>query len=340
MKNKGFTLVEMLGVITVLAIISVIVVPLIVNQVRGRKNQINKALLDSINASAMNYISKNKNIYNGQINSCIKISNLVDSNELDSSIYDYTELGFDMKEAYFFTGSVDNEAAITDSCTPIYNTYDNGTVIYFNPEIETICNNPVSTTGVKTGCMKWYIFNDINTSPTVNIILDHNTTSFTGAGSSLSTALNNDISSWFIDVKTSARLITANEIAQITNASTTLEWASDRVYTSSTPTIGTNISSFYFDGAYGVDSTWKTPVATVLGASKYAWLYDRTYCVGCNIQDSNSSLEGYWTSTAVAGVSGYTWKVDKTGYLVPADDSETTKNGIRPVITIPKSIIK
>ena len=79
MNKKGFTLVEMLGVVTVLAIISVIVVPLIINQVRSRKGQINQAIVDSINAASVVYINKNKNLYNGQINSCIKISNLVDN---------------------------------------------------------------------------------------------------------------------------------------------------------------------------------------------------------------------------------------------------------------------
>ena len=58
-------------------------------------------------------------------------------------------------------------------------TYSNGTVIYYNPETNKKCSSSeaVSTTGTKTGCMKWYTFNDEGAnSSTVNMILDHNTT--------------------------------------------------------------------------------------------------------------------------------------------------------------------
>ena len=56
--------------------------------------------------------------------------------------------------------------------------YENGTAIYFNPETGLKCteSEAVSTTGVKTGCMKWYAFNDSSDSNTLNMILDHNTT--------------------------------------------------------------------------------------------------------------------------------------------------------------------
>ena len=36
--------------------------------------------------------------------------------------------------------------------------------------------NHKSTTGTKSGCMKWYVFNDKEGNATVNVILDHNTT--------------------------------------------------------------------------------------------------------------------------------------------------------------------
>ena len=59
-----------------------------------------------------------------------------------------------------------------------YFSYKNGTAIYYNPVSGTKCNasEAVSTTGTKTGCMKWYAFNDDSESSTVNMILDHNTT--------------------------------------------------------------------------------------------------------------------------------------------------------------------
>ena len=44
-----------------------------------------------------------------------------------------------------------------------YKVYENGTVIYYNPETNKVCNGVESnsTTGTKTGCMKWYTFNDV-----------------------------------------------------------------------------------------------------------------------------------------------------------------------------------
>ena len=59
-----------------------------------------------------------------------------------------------------------------------YKVYSNGYAIYFNPQTGELCeeNEAVSTTGTKTGCMKWYAFNDSKYDDTVNLLLDHNTT--------------------------------------------------------------------------------------------------------------------------------------------------------------------
>jgi competence protein ComGC len=64
---------------------------------------------------------------------------------------------------------------------PTYIVYANGTAVYFNPVSGAKCTagEAVSTTGTKTGCMKWYTFNDTgNTSETINLLLDHNTNAF------------------------------------------------------------------------------------------------------------------------------------------------------------------
>ena len=103
--------------------------------------------------------------------------------------------------------------------------YQNGDVVYYNPVTNKRCSAKESNsqTGTKTGCMKWYTFNDEGAnSSIVNMILDHNTTALVAYNSSndntsqkeAATALTNDTQSW--NSSLNARLITANEVAKIT----------------------------------------------------------------------------------------------------------------------------
>ena len=205
------------------------------------------------------------------------------------------------------------------------NVYANGTAVYFNPETGFVCDESeaVSTTGTKTGCMKWYIFNDSTESTTINMILDHNTTA-TIVWSSRDTSLESDISTWATSVKATARLIEADEVAQITG-NTTFNG------------VTSNYSSTFY-----LDSNSQTQTATTQGASNYAWLYDYTYdCTsyGCNIADSSNY--GYWTSTFVADYAENLWRIDFRGMLRNSWGIVGYANdyGIRPVITIDKSLI-
>src|SRR5574344_469335 len=207
------------------------------------------------------------------------------------------------------------------------NLYTNGTPVYFNVSTGKTClsTEAVSTTNTKTGCMKFYTFNDSSSSSTVNMILDHNTTVNSSVFDSTTnvngpttvyTQLKSDTSSWvgvetqsnytytnsstsytvkYGDDNAKARFITANEIATITGNTS---------WNSSTAT-----SNYYFD------SNSSTQIAASKGASKYAWLYDYTYqCTsyGCNISDdatfySGGTIVGYWTRDAVAIGSYHVW---------------------------------
>jgi type IV pilus assembly protein PilA len=234
------------------------------------------------------------------------------------------------------------------------NTYVNGTAVYFNPVTGVKCTagQAVSTTGTKTGCMKWYAFNDEGSvATTVNLLLDHNTTavvawnsggaSFVGATNVL-TQLASDTSSWAgVTTRTDsytlnngvsnytisyngykARLITASEVAKITGNNNFVE----------TATLWTNWNFF--------DSNNQTQTATSLGASKYAWLFDYTKnCAsyGCNIVDDSNY--GYWTATASYDDAYHAWILSWRGGL-GADYISDTYDGVRPVITVPKSLIR
>ena len=202
-----------------------------------------------------------------------------------------------------------------------YTVYNNGTAIYYNPETNSKCNEneAVSTTGTKTGCMKWYTFNDEGEeTEIVNMILDHNTTAGV-TWSSSKTQVTTDTKTW--DSSLNARLITADEVAQITGNTS---------FDSKT----SSASSWFY-----LDSNSQTQTAKSQGASIYAWLFDYTYdCTnyGCNIADS--STYGYWTSNIVYNNSSNAWDVFIYGRLYN-DYVSYTNRGVRPVITVLKSKI-
>ena len=246
--------------------------------------------------------------------------------------------------------------------------YKNGEVVYFNVTTGEKClssnyTETQSNTGAKEGCMKFYAFND-DGKDTVNLILDHNTTATVAWNSSGSNALGpkevldklkSDTSSWkgtetpsnyTMDQSTQgskakytidysnykARLITANEIAQITGNTTWNEKTANNKY-------------FFDTKTTSASATCKSGNTT---GCKYGWLYDRTNtsCTkqGClNNADSSMSGVGYWTSSSHAVYSNYAWSVH---YYARVDyDADMSSRGVgvsyaygvRPVIEVLKS---
>ena len=222
-------------------------------------------------------------------------------------------------------------------------------IVYLDPtDLTKTCNasNSVSTTGTKSGCMKWYAYKDDGTNYTM--ILDHNTTPLVAWNSEetntsmkeLATALNNDKSTWKEELN--ARLITADEIAEITgaNSNETLKWDSSKTY--GTDDIETKVSWIYLDGSgttYSNVDGWQKQVANATIKSKYAWLYNTGGCIeyGCNVEDSSNV--GYWTSTPVTGFPTLAWFVDRLDTLSFNGVNYASYYGVRPVITISKTAL-
>lgn len=168
--------------------------------------------------------------------------------------------------------------------------------------------------------MKFYAYAETNS--TYDLILDHNTTAKVAWGSSTAemnhaqAALDADTTNWI----ETARIISANEIARITGHDT---------FDSATTSYG---AKFYFE------TNTRTAPSTYTKA--YAWLYDYTSgcaSTGCNISDS--STNGYWTSSVAYGADGYIWTVIKLGDLDVVGPQYGSYYGIRPVITISKNIL-
>src|SRR5574344_215211 len=371
--RKAFTLIELLAVIVILAIIALIITPVITDVIK-------KARESSDLRSAEAYVKAGDNFYAEATLDSNKAS-LLGTNVINSLEVNNAEATGTLivnsdgtvamaivlnNKCYVKTSSqyVDQITVSDDitNCTVSnennYKTYSNGEAVYFNVSTGKTClaSEAVSTTNTKTGCMKFYAFGDNNTSKTVNMILDHNTTannvkwaaSVNTAGPDKTSGyayyqLLQDTSSWlgvetqanytytnsstsytvkYGDDNAKARFITANEIATITGSTS---WNSN--------------TKLYTDWFY-LDSNSQTPTAKSKGASKYAWLYDYTYgCTfyGCNIEDNtwynSDNVMTYWTSDAVAGGSSRTWDVNSAGNLYRNDVTEPI-SGVRPVITV------
>ena len=350
--KKGFTLVELLAVIVILAVILKISVPAVKKTVDNakKKSAENDALM--IKNIAEKYYTSNLDKDEEITGVDLSSDTLSYSGEKPTKGYLYfNEDGIAYGKMYIngYCVEIKSDGTSTSTktneseCTidiPQVTTYTNGTVVYYNPETNTKCTSAeaVSTTGTKTGCMKWYTFNDEGTD-TVNLLLDHNTTAtvawvtkedYVEAGGTVEeygshgntskgpiTALKqleSDTSSWNKSIN--ARLIEAREIATITGNNGWTAGGSD----------------YYFH-----DNT-QTQYTGAAGTNKYAWLFDNTKdCTefGCNVADS--STYGYWTNTACSDISFYAWYVNYYGTL--GGFNVLSKSGVRPVITVSKSII-
>ena len=319
-KNKGFTLVELLAVIVILAIIALIATPIILNVINDAKKQAAKdsahGYVDAVDKYIVSSELEDESIPDGiykveDLNKKISVKGSIPdrgSIEIENGSVKSYELEID---GYLVSNGEVGKVSITKK-------FENGTVVYYNPVSGEKCKSS------EEGCMKWYVFNDEEGNATVNVILDHNTTAkvvwnSTGNNSEMKEVkrkLEEDTKDW----KNTARLITANEVAKITG-NTGFDANKEN-------------QSWFF-----LDSNNQTQIASSTNKSKYAWLFDYTNeCTnyGCNKPDSSNW--GYWTSTSYKGNSTYAWHVYRVGSLYNYYVFDNSI-GVRPVITISKANI-
>ena len=341
-KREGFTLIEWLSVLVILAILTVIAVPKILNVIE--KSRESAAL-----SSAKLYIDavQKNNV----------ISEVNDSNEiiLDGTYNDINKLNVNVKGDKPTSGTLtikNSKVTNAELCINKYlivyenskaivknnncnlsdgaggksenKVYDNGQIIYFDPQTGTKCDSysdSNSESGVKSGCMKWYAFLDEGKdSSELKLLLDHNTSENVAWNSGngniepkyileAGKRISEDTNGWVGN----PRLITADEIASI---------------------VGNN--SFNSETSTKIEG---------ISFKEYGWIFDRTSTVcknsGC-FNNSDKSYFGYWTSSRAIGYSDsdyYAWSVDSEGRIV-AYTAFTSSPGVRPVITIKKESLK
>ena len=328
-KNKGFTLVELLAVIVILALIALIATPIILNVINDAKKQAAKdsayGYMDAVEKYIVSSELEDESIKDGTY----RVEDLNKKISVKGSTPDNGNIEIKNKEVKSYDIGIDGYVVSNGKVEKVSTTksFKNGTAVYYNPETGKKCNDYTeanSTKETKSGCMKWYVFNDKEGNATVNVILDHNTTAgvaynSTGSNSEMKEVkrkLEEDTKEW----KNTARLITANEIAKITGNT---GWDASME----------NQPWFY------LDSNNQTLTTSSTNKSKYAWLFDYINgCTnyGCNTPDSSNS--GYWTSTLYKENVEFAWLVCGNGSLL-RDTVTYTAIGVRPVITISKSNI-
>ena len=85
--KKGFTLAELLGVITLLAIICLIAFPPILNSIKKSKQNVDNSSKELIYNACKRYIDSNDITFTDN-KYCVKIQTLIDSGELMPGIID------------------------------------------------------------------------------------------------------------------------------------------------------------------------------------------------------------------------------------------------------------
>ena len=90
MNKKAFTLVELMGIITVLGLISLLVAPTIINQIRNSKGKIDNVTEKLIYSATDLYLDNKQSEYpkNDGSTYCIKLQDLVNDGKLSSPVLD------------------------------------------------------------------------------------------------------------------------------------------------------------------------------------------------------------------------------------------------------------
>jgi len=343
MKNKAFTLIELLAVIVILAIIALIATPAVLNIIEdSRKGAAEASARNIMSTAETYYMSK---LAKGETPGTIDLSESTLNYKGEQASKGYVE--FDSNgnasgkmyiSGYCVTHNVDNTVTSTktdaDGCeiempTVTYHKYNNGDYVLYDPVNNVACTAATSSaTGTNNTCMKWYAFLDSEESDTVNLILDHNTTAYVAwntnsSGTTPDTVnaqLQTDIINWNATVKSTARLISAAEVNQIAPTASGFTWTQS------------DYNTWYY-----LHNGNQTQYKGTAGTNTYDWLFDNTYnCTtyGCNTADNGTY--GYWTSSFAS--SGRAWRVGYSGYLSYDFVYTGDRGGVRPVITVSKSI--
>lgn len=377
-KKKGFTLIELLSVIVILAIIALIATPLILNMIEDSKKESAKdsaygyiKALENYSASSLLDNKKYPDLPNGNSVTLDQLSNIKVRGTKPSSVNLKIENGI-VKNGILCINNYnivyqDNIAMVEGKCNGNSNQDEhtiNATVedpestekkvikvIYLDPtNLKNNCTKELSDknlnanntpTGIDTGCMKWYVYDDDGTY--YKMISDHNVITTVAWNSSVNVSYEVEFNKLKNKWEVTPDIISVYEIAKIAGADTTFGF-------------GTDPSKTHLFQINGNDNEMQSYNSNPADIKDYAWLTDYTYncrIMGCNKDDSNSYeyydtqrefnkkayINGYWTKNSYN--DNQNWWVNasysRVEFLLKIDDYHA---GIRPVIKIKKSLLK
>ena len=86
MNKKGFTLIELLVVIVIIGVLSVVVIPSIINVNKNINERLLSSKIEEIEAGAVLYANNNEEIFNGTDTAYVFVYELVESNYLTTDV--------------------------------------------------------------------------------------------------------------------------------------------------------------------------------------------------------------------------------------------------------------
>ena len=92
MNKKGFTLIEMIAVVIIVSLLSIIMVPMIINQVSDKKKDVNATTEEIIFQAAQLYMENDINTYSKTSGNSyfVSLDKIINAGYLSSPIIDYT----------------------------------------------------------------------------------------------------------------------------------------------------------------------------------------------------------------------------------------------------------
>ena len=358
MKNKGFTLAELLAVITLLALILVFVLPKILNVYNNKKDEVKESKAGVIYSAADTYLKENIDDYpmTTGMEYCLDIEDLDNENLIPIDVTDITnetaglkvKIGINGKKTYKLVSNCDQ---------PVYSP---GDLVYFDPVDSNECSESTfNLDNVKNGtstCYKWRVITvgDTNKKKDITLQMDHNLV---------------DTSAWALESKVSD----GPTVALPTLETVTANWKNSLLlnYEYDSTIIGESNNYGILTCKNGTCTITgnNTPLTTSLKArmitkEEYEAFFnffkkDEDGSVGYsndllpvweNLQQHQScpttanlysnDVRGYWTLTPSSDTSYMVYSV--CGCASGSSTSATIDSivGLRPVITIPKSWIK